>query len=437
MALEKIRVEGGTALHGKIKVSGAKNAALPLMTAALLADGPVYLRNVPQLADIKTMSAVLVSLGATVERKGDGLLIDGTKINNFEAPYDVVRKMRASIYVMGPLLARLGQAQVSFPGGCAIGPRPVDLHLTGMEQIGVEIKLDHGIIHACRKKMRGGEFDLSGPAGPSVGATCNVMMAATAAEGKTIIHGAACEPEVQDLADFINAMGGAVTGQGEDTMTIEGGRTLKACEYEIIPDRIEAGTYLAAAAITGGEIELKGCRPEQMTATLGTFIEIGCDLEVAGDRVRLSRSKKQLRPTSIVTKPYRGFPTDMQAQFTALLATIPGRAEVKETIYIDRFIHVAELLRMGADIHLKRGSITIRGVEKLSGAPVMASDLRASAALVLAGLKAEGETVISRVYHLDRGYERLDEKLCKLGARIERLPDTGQHTSAPQSPKSK
>ncbi|MBN1516719.1 UDP-N-acetylglucosamine 1-carboxyvinyltransferase [Candidatus Sumerlaeota bacterium] len=423
--MEKIMIEGGLPLKGSVKISGSKNAALPLMAASVLVDGPVRLSNVPQLSDIRTMADLLRNLGALCEWvTDDSLVIDGSGLSGFEAPYDTVRKMRASIYVLGPLLARLGRARVSAPGGCAIGPRPIDLHLRGLEAIGTEIALEHGYIEASAGpgKLQGRELDLIGPNGASVGATCNVMMAALGAQGTTVIRGAAREPEVADLCNFINAMGGAVEGAGTDTLAIEGGRKLGGGKYSVIPDRIEAATFLVAGAITQGDVTAEGCRADMMQAVLDALSEIGFELEVSKDRVRLNCSGGPLKPVNIVTMPYPDFPTDVQAQLTALLTLVPGVSTVKETIYVDRFIHIAELLRLGADITLGRGEITINGVESLSGAPVMASDLRASAALVLAGLAAQGTTDVLRVYHIDRGYERIDNKLRSLGARIRRGP---------------
>ena len=416
--MDRLIVEGGVPLKGTVTLSGAKNAALPLLAASLLADSPVTLKNVPSLMDVDTMMHVLSTLGADVVRDKSKLIIDPTNFNVAEAPYDLVRKMRASIYVLGPMVGRLKEARVSLPGGCVIGRRPVDLHIKGLECLGAEVDVSHGYINVKNPGLKGAEFSLMGASGSSVGATCNTVMAAVTAEGKTTIHGAAKEPEVLNLLEFLRAMGAGIEIQGS-TITIEGVKKLHGVEHEIIPDRIEAGTYMAAAAITGGDVTLKGCHLPHMEEVVSKLREIGVIVEpvVGGARCRVNG---HLHPTSIRTMPYPGFPTDLQAQFTALLSLINGDSTVTETIYPERFMHIAELERMGAEISLYGATATVIGVDKMTGAPVMATDLRASAALILAALAAEGETEILRVYHIDRGYERIEEKLAALGAGIKR-----------------
>ncbi len=417
--MDRIRIEGGRRLVGEVSVSGSKNAALPQMVVGLLANGVSTLRNVPDLRDVQTMAGVLESLGASVAMQDGRVTVDARNFSNTEAPYDMVRKMRASVYVLGPMLARLKRAKVSLPGGCAIGPRPIDLHLRGFEALGATISIDGGYVIADGANMKGGEMTLEGPQGSSVGATINVLMAASLTPGRTIIRGAAKEPEVSEVVRMINLMGGRVNGSDSTTLEIEGVETLKPIVYSTIPDRIEAGTFLLAAAITGGDVMVRGARADHMNALLDKMIQAGCEIEVLPDGVRARRAGKVL-PTSIRTLPYPGFPTDMQAQFMALLCLADGESIVTEGVYSERFIHVAELMRMGANIEMGRGEARVRGVPRLTGAPVMASDLRASAALVIAGLAAEGATEILRVYHIDRGYERIDEKLAGIGAVIAR-----------------
>jgi len=419
--MDQIRVTGGRPLRGEVQISGAKNATLPIMTAALLAGKPVTLTNTPHLQDVRTMGAVLQALGAKVAIRDRTVVIDPKGFSKAEIPYDVVRKMRASVYVLGPMLARLGQARVSLPGGCAIGPRPIDLHIKGLRALGADLQLRHGFIEAdARQGLRGAEMWLEGPCGSSVGATCNVMMAAVVAKGTTIIHAAACEPEVSDTAEFLKSLGARIEGAGTPTLTIEGVDTLGGGKYCVAADRIEAGTYLVAGAITGGDVKVCDCRPDHLETVLEKLAEAGAEISVEGANIR-ARGGNLGHALAIRTLPYPGFPTDMQAQFTTMLSVVPGVSTVTDTIYPDRFIHVAELNRMGASIQAHAGTATITGVKSLSAAPVMASDLRASAALVLAGLIAKGTTTLLRVYHIDRGYEAIEKKLSALGASIERV----------------
>jgi len=419
--MDQLCVEGGKALRGEVQISGSKNATLPIMTAALLAGKPVTLTNTPNLQDIRTMASVLHVLGAKVSVGDRSIRIDPTGFSKAEIPYDVVRKMRASVYVLGPMLARLRQARVSLPGGCAIGPRPIDLHIKGLRALGADLQLRHGYIEAdARQGLAGGELWLEGPAGSSVGATCNVLMAAVMARGTTILHAAALEPEVSDLAHFLVTLGARIDGIGTPTLTIEGVDSLGGGTYRVASDRIEAGTYMVAGAMTGGDVRVAGCRPDHLQSVIEKLAEVGAEVTVEDNAVRV-RGGNLGHAINIRTLPYPGFPTDMQAQFTSMLAVVPGVSTVVETIYPDRFIHVAEMNRMGADIAAHAGTATIRGVKSLSAAPVMASDLRASAALVLAGLIARGTTRVLRVYHIDRGYEAIEKKLAALGAVVERV----------------
>jgi UDP-N-acetylglucosamine 1-carboxyvinyltransferase len=415
--MDKMILEGGRRLKGEAEVGGSKNATLPIMVAALLGKGPSVIRGVPRLRDIDTMVKVLETLGVKAHQEGSDLHIDPKGLKKFEAPYELVSTMRASIYVMGPLLARLGKARVSMPGGCAIGQRPVDLHLKGFEALGAKVELKHGYIEATVKKLKGARiiFDK-----PSVGATCNVMMAAALASGTTTLHNPAQEPEIVDLAGFMKRMGARIHGEGTDCIEIIGVASLDGCDYEVIPDRIEAATLLAAAAITGGSVSLRHGRLADLGIVAEKLREHGLDLVETGRglKANMARSRK---PVHITTQPHPGFPTDMQAQWMALMALTPGTAVVSETIWENRFMHVSELERMGANIKIQGNSAVVTGVKSLMGAPVMASDLRASAALVVAGLAAKGTTEISRIYHLDRGYERLEAKLSALGARIRRV----------------
>jgi UDP-N-acetylglucosamine 1-carboxyvinyltransferase len=418
--MDRIRIRGGRPLSGEIIIGGAKNAALPLMTAALLTDQRVVLSNVPQLEDVITMSLLLAQHGIAVEPVGNdgrGLSLGGA-ITNTEAPYDIVRKMRASFLVLGPLLARIGEARVSLPGGCSIGARPIDLHLKGLEQLGAHITLEGGYIDArANGRLRGATIIFPSV---SVGATENLLMAAALADGRTVLVNAAREPEIGDLARCLNAMGARIEGIETDRLTIDGVARLHGAEHAIIPDRIEIGTYACAAAITGGEVTLTKARLEHLDATVRTLREAGVEIleQPGGLRVRRLNG---LHGADAMTEPYPGFPTDMQAQFMALMAVAEGAAMVTETIFENRFMHVPELNRMGARINVHGASAIVRGVPALSGAPVMATDLRASVSLVLAGLAAQGETMVNRVYHLDRGYEAVEQKLAACGADIERL----------------
>ena len=415
--MDKMILEGGRRLKGEAEVGGSKNATLPIMVAALLGRGPSVVRGVPHLRDIDTMLKVLETLGVKASQDGGDLHIDPKGLRKFEAPYELVSTMRASIYVMGPLLARLGKARVSLPGGCAIGQRPVDLHLKGFEALGAKVELKHGYIEArVPKKLKGARiiFDK-----PSVGATCNVMMAAVLASGTTSLHNPAQEPEIVDLAGFLKRMGARIHGEGTDCIEIIGVSGLDGCDYEVIPDRIEAATLLAAAAITGGSVSLRNARLADLGIVAEKLREHGLDLVETGRGLKASMARTR-RPVHITTQPHPGFPTDMQAQWMALMALTPGTSVLSETIWENRFMHVPELERMGADIKIQGNSAVVAGVKSLMGAPVMASDLRASAALVLAGLAAKGSTEISRIYHLDRGYDRLEDKLGALGARIRR-----------------
>jgi len=416
--MDKIVVRGGAPLHGRVRVSGSKNAALPILVSSLLVGGKTTFRNVPGLMDIHSIVCLLSELGATVDRAEDWVTIDATTIDCVEAPYDLVRKMRASILVLGPLVARMGRAKVSMPGGCAIGDRPIDLHLKGLEAMGATIRLEQGYVEAEATRLKGARivFDTV-----SVGATENIMMAATLAEGVTILSNAAREPEIIALADVLNAMGAKVEGAGTPELTITGVPHLSPVDTAIIPDRIEAGTFMVAAAMTGGDVEVTACAPEHMEHTLSKLEEAGATLEVGKDSVRVI-GPKAIKNVDIRTAPYPGFPTDMQAQFMAMLTLADGASVIHETIFENRFIHVSELKRMGAEIVLKGNDVaTVKGIKRLSGAQVMASDLRASASLILSGLVAEGETVVNRVYHLDRGYEHIETKLRGLGADIERI----------------
>ena len=416
--MDRIRIRGGRPLHGDIPIGGAKNAALPLMTAGMLTDDRLVLGNVPRLADIATMSALIAQHGVAVEPDGRTLSIGGAITNN-EAPYDIVRKMRASILVLGPLLARVREARVSLPGGCAIGTRPVDLHLKGLEQMGAVIRLDGGYVNATAPGgLRGATIVLPFA---SVGATENLLMAATLAEGRTEIANAAREPEIGDLAACLNAMGARITGVASDKLVVEGVSRLHGAEHPIVADRIETGTYACAAAITGGGVRLLGGQMAHLGAVAAALQAAGVEM-AEQDGALVVRRLNGLRGTDAMTEPYPGFPTDMQAQFMALMSVAEGAAMVTETIVENRFMHVPELNRMGANINVHGASAIVRGVRGLSGAPVMATDLRASVSLVLAGLAARGDTVVNRVYHLDRGYEALEQKLAACGADIERIP---------------
>ncbi|MCF7667773.1 MAG: UDP-N-acetylglucosamine 1-carboxyvinyltransferase [Akkermansiaceae bacterium] len=422
--MDKLIVHGGATLRGSINISGSKNASLPILAATLLTGEPCIIRRVPDVSDTNYMIQILSALGADVERSSGTVRINCAEISDV-APYDLVRRMRASICVMGPLLARKGRAVVSLPGGCVIGDRPVDLHLRGLEALGAKVEVEGGnILLTAKNGLRGAEIDLRGTHGPTVLGTDNVMMAATLADGITIIESAAAEPEVLDLANFLNAMGAKITGAGTRRIVIEGVKELHGVEHTVIPDRIEAGTFMAAAAIAGDGVRLNRVSREHLKAITAAIEVSGHRVEFneAGDSCVIHRGD-QTRGVDLVTAPYPGYPTDMQAQMTALLATTPGISVIKDTIFPQRFMHCAELKRMGADIKVDAGTAVVRGVAGLSAAPVMASDLRASAALVLAALKAKGSTEISRLYHIDRGYEHIDEKLLMLGANVERVKD--------------
>ena len=421
--MDRIAVTGGVPLSGEIAVSGAKNACLALMPAALLTDAPLTLTNAPRLADIRTMRQLLVSLGCEVAELQDGkvLALGAERLTTLRADYDIVRKMRASILVLGPLLARAGRAEVSLPGGCAIGARPVDLHLMGLEALGAELELVDGYVHAeAPRGLTGAVVEFPTV---SVGATENLMMAATLARGTTLLRGAAREPEIVDLADCLTAMGARIAGAGTSEIQIEGVEALHGATHRVIADRIELGTYMIAPAIAGGEVELTGASRPLVGALWERLEEAGLDLAETARGVRVRRGPGPLRPLRVATEPYPGFPTDLQAQLMALMTLAEGESVLEETIFENRFMHAPELLRMGADIDVRGGVAHVTGVERLKGAPVMATDLRASVSLILAGLAAEGETVVSRVYHLDRGYERLEDKLGGVGARVARLHD--------------
>jgi UDP-N-acetylglucosamine 1-carboxyvinyltransferase len=416
--MDSFVIQGGRALKGKIKVSGSKNAVLPIMAASMLADGPCKISNMPLLRDITTMSKVLQQMGVDVDIAGDSTLaINGGGLDNHIAPYELVRTMRASILVMGPLLARLGKAKVALPGGCAIGLRPVDIHLKGLEALGAKVKTGRGYVQVSGRKLQGAEIYLDFP---SVGATENLMMAAVFARGTTVIENAAREPEVQDLAVFLRAMGATISGEGTSRITIEGVKSLEPAAHRVIPDRIEAGTYMVAGVITGGSVTVEGLHEAHMGPILEKLNEAGAEIRIDGTSMTVS-TPDGLRPLDIKTSPHPGFPTDMQAQLMALMTVTPGRSSITETVFENRFMQAAELKRMGADIHLEHNTAIINGVEHLSGADVMASDLRASAALVLAGLVARGETRILRIYHIDRGYEQIEKRLKALGANIKRV----------------
>jgi UDP-N-acetylglucosamine 1-carboxyvinyltransferase len=426
--MDRIRIRGGRRLVGAIPVSGAKNAALPLMAASLLCEGTLTLGNLPHLADIATLATLLARLGVSVAMRGDAraggnvgrvIDLDARSVTDTTAPYELVRKMRASILVLGPMVARFGIARVSLPGGCAIGTRPVDLHLKGLQALGAEIDLDGGYVTArAPDRLTGARFLFPQV---SVGATENLMMAASLARGRTELVNAAREPEVVDLADCLNAMGARISGQGSDTVVIEGVDRLGGTRHEIIADRIEAGTFACAAAITGGDLELTGIDGGLLPAFLDRLVEAGAEVTPVAGGLRVRRENGELRGVDFMTEPFPGFPTDLQAQVMALMTVASGAAMITETIFENRFMHVPELCRMGADINVHQSSAMVRGVPRLIGAPVMATDLRASVSLVLAGLAASGDTIVNRVYHLDRGYERIEEKLSAVGADIERL----------------
>jgi UDP-N-acetylglucosamine 1-carboxyvinyltransferase len=419
--MDKLEIEGGYPLNGEITISGAKNAALPLMCAALLSADTLVLENVPELHDILSLIDLLENMGAKTTRTGTQLAIDAAPVNSTTAPYDLVRKMRASVLVLGPLLARFGTAKVSLPGGCAIGTRPVDLHIEGLRKMGAEIELKDGYIHARTPQggLKGAEITFRTK---SVGATENLLMAATLAKGRTVLHNAALEPEITDLADCLIAMGAKITGLGTETLEIEGVEALSGASHSVIPDRIETGTYAIAAAMTGGEVTLRHARLDHLEALIPMLETAGVSLKDDGKgNVTVTRTGNTLNAVDITTAPYPGFPTDLQAQAMAMLTIAEGAGTVKETIFENRFMHVPELARMGADIAVHGSSAVVRGVPRLKGAEVMATDLRASVSLILAALAADGTTVVNRIYHLDRGYEKLEQKLGACGAKLQRV----------------
>ncbi len=417
--MEKLLVQGGSTLSGDILVSGSKNSSLPILAATLLTADECRISRVPDLSDTNYMLQILQNLGAEVERHSGTAIIKAEKIKS-EAPYDLVRKMRASICVMGPLLGRLGEASVSLPGGCIIGDRPVDLHLKGLGELGADVNVDGGnILVRKTDRYHGREINLRGKHGSTVLGTDNLLMAATLTPGLTIIEGAAAEPEVVDLANFLNKMGAKITGAGTRRIEIEGVKELHGADHEVIPDRIEAGTFLVAGALAGEQLYIRRMVPEHLEPVIGLLKACGFPVEVGADWVKVSRSENP-RGGEIRTEPYPGFPTDMQAQFCAMFATVPGISVVTETIFQQRFMHVPELARMGANIKMEGPTAVIKGVDQLKAAPVMASDLRASAALVLAALTAKGTTEINRLYHIDRGYEHIDDKLRAVGAQMQR-----------------
>ena len=421
-SMDKILVHGGYPLSGSIKISGSKNSALPIMAATLLTRDPCVLHRVPDLSDTNYMLQILMHLGADVERASGTVTVKAEKVDSV-APYEVVRKMRASVCVLGPLLGRCKEATVSLPGGCVIGDRPIDLHLKGFESLGAAVRVENGNVKVFAPGLTGAVINLRGKFGPTVLGTDNVMMAATLAEGVTVIEGAAAEPEVCDLADFLNKMGAKIEGAGTRRIIIEGVKELHGAEHVIIPDRIETGTFLVAGAICGRGVTLQRVQPEHVTSVTNALTESGFKIATTKDSISVSPNGAVTKPIQLGTEPYPGFPTDMQAQMCALLSTTKGVSMITENIFPQRYMHIAELKRMGAQVQIEDATAVIEGVDRLYGAPVMASDLRASAALVLAGLKAEGTTEILRVYHIDRGYEHLDEKLGTLGAHIERVKE--------------
>ena len=420
--MDKFIIKGGKRLEGEIEISGSKNEALPLTVASILSNDVSVIRNIADLADIKFMISLLEVLGVKAELHDTVLHLDPSNCDGYEAPYDLVRKMRASIYVLGALLGRLGRAKVSFPGGCVIGTRPVDLHLMGLEKLGTKISIEHGYIIAEADKLIGTEIYLGGVYGPSVGATINVMMAAVKAEGVTIIKEASGEPQIIELAKFLNSMGAVIKGAGTPVLTIQGVKELHGAEHEVIPDRIEAATYMIAGVITRGNLLIKNCIVGHLESVIQKLQEIGVDISCKDKCIRVT-ANDPLKPADVRTAPYPGFPTDVQPPIISLLSTVPGISVITEGIYPDRFMHVSELNRMGADIKIEGASAVVKGVERLSGAPVMASELRGGAGLVLAGLSANNQTIVSRVYHIDRGYESMEKKLASVGADIKRVAE--------------
>jgi UDP-N-acetylglucosamine 1-carboxyvinyltransferase len=417
--LDKLIINGGRKLKGEVSVSGSKNAALPIFVATILSPGKFEISNVPFLRDINTTIKVLESLGARIEGNGNVVKIDTTDLTNVEATYELVKTMRASVLVLGPLLARHGRARVSLPGGCAIGARPIDQHLKGLQALGADIKLEHGYVEAKAKRLKGARinFDM-----PTVGGTEHLMMTASLAKGETLLENSAREPEIVDLANMLNRMGARIEGAGTDTIRIEGVKELSPVDYRVMPDRIEAGTFMVAAAITGGDVRISNMQLEHLDALVFKLQDAGVEI-INKDGVVRVKGPKKLRSINIKTRPYPGFPTDMQAQFMALMCIADGASVIAENIFENRFMHVSELIRFGADITIDGKSAIVKGIKKLSGAPVMATDLRASASLILAGLAAEGQTEITRIYHLDRGYEAIEKKLAGLGADIQRVKE--------------
>jgi UDP-N-acetylglucosamine 1-carboxyvinyltransferase len=418
--LNKLIIQGGTRLDGTIRISGAKNAVLPILAGTLLAEGPTVIENVPHLHDVTTTVELLGCMGVQVVIDEKlSIEVDCSTIENQVAPYHLVKTMRSSILVLGPLLARYGQAEVSLPGGCAIGSRPVNLHIKGLQDMGADVEVQNGYIHARAARLKGARLVMDIV---TVTGTENLMMAATLADGVTIIENAAREPEVVDLANFLNAMGAKISGAGTDTISIEGVEKLTGTRYRVLPDRIETGTYLVAAAISGGKIKVKDTNPKLLDAVIDKLREAGAEITCGDDWIELDMHGKRPKAVSIRTAPFPAFPTDMQAQFAALNTIAEGTATIVETVFENRFMHVQELQRMGADIEVEGNTAIVRGVKKLTAAPVMATDLRASASLIMAGLIAEGETEVQRIYHIDRGYEIIEEKLSQLGANIRRIP---------------
>ncbi len=415
--MDKMRIIGGQPLKGTVQVSGSKNAALPILISALLTEEVCDISHVPVLQDIKTVLKLLNHLGVQTDSKNGKVQLSAKNVMSFEAPYDLVRTMRASVLVLGPLLARFGQAKVSLPGGCAIGARPIGFHLTGLEKLGAEIKLENGYVVATCKKLRGGRVTFEFP---SVGATEHLMMTAVLAEGETVLENCAKEPEIVDLAKMLRSMGAEIEGDGTETIAISGKPSLHGTHYHVMGDRIEAGTFLAAGFITGGAVTVEGISPEFLEAVLSKYEEAGAQIERKENAVKLGVIERA-RGTDVITQPFPGFPTDMQAQFMAVMCLADGASAITETIFENRFMHVPELIRLGADITIRGKSALVRGKKTLIGAPLMATDLRASASLILGGLAAQGETWVNRIYHLDRGYEKMEEKLKLLGAKIERV----------------
>ncbi len=422
--MDKLIIAGGAPLRGSVQISGSKNSALPIIAATLLTEEPCIIRHVPNLSDIQFMCDILRWLSVDVKHhRTEGVIEVRAKHPLGVAPYELVRKMRASVCLLGPLLGRLHNCKVSLPGGCIIGDRPIDQHIKGLRRLGADVSVQNGYVHAQCAELRGTDIFMGGRFGSTVLGTANLIMAAVLAKGVTRIESAACEPEIEDLANFLNAMGARIRGAGSHIIEIEGVNRLHGAEHTVIPDRIEAGTFMAAAAITGGDVEINGVRSEHLCAVWDKLEESGVTVERNNGTIRI-KSSGELKPVDVITMPYPGFPTDMQAQMSALMTVTPGISVITEKVFPNRFMHISEMARLGADAALEGSSAIIKGVNRLSGAPVMASDLRASAALVLAGLVADGETEVNRIYHVDRGYERIDQKLRQLGANIERMAES-------------